>query len=129
MAPGLVVGLLVLDLGRVADGEGLDPAVLRASQEGLVNWNRTTWCYIFVKLFYRLAGFRARTGGIHVSQALASGARGPSGHTCCPPLLLQKIFKFYIFDHRTSCKFLRELFMQKIRFDGLILTKLEGVKK
>ena len=50
-------------------------------------------------------------------------------HTGCPPLLLQKIFKFYIFDNRTPCKFLRELFMQKIRFDGLILTKLEGVKK
>ena len=53
----------------------------------------------------------------------------PSIHTGCPPLLLQKKFKFYILDHRTPCKFLRELFMQKIRFDGLILTKLEGVKK
>ena len=55
----------------------------------------------------------------------SSLTRSTSQHTGCPPLLLQKIFKFYIFDHRT----LRELFMQKIRFDGLILTKLEGVKK
>ena len=33
------------------------------------------------------------------------------------------------FDLRTPYKFLKELFMQKIRFFEYILTKLEGVKK
>ena len=44
-------------------------------------------------------------------------------------LLFKKIFYFTFFYLRTPCKSLRALFMQKIRFVGYILTKLEGVKK
>ena len=37
-------------------------------------------------------------------------------------------FKFHIFDHRIPCEFLRKSFMPRIRFVGLILAKIVGVK-
>ena len=36
--------------------------------------------------------------------------------------------KFHIFDHRIPCEFLRNSFTPRIRFVGLILAKIEGVK-
>ena len=44
-------------------------------------------------------------------------------HTGCP--LFQN--KFHIFDHRIPCEFQRKSFMRKIRFVGLILTKIKRV--